>query len=792
MTCRTVRAAILLASLVTVGEASLPAANAAQTFADLMAFGLSRATGAAIPPGETGRIFVTEQWTGNIRVVDLMARTVLPTPLLNINVAIAPERGVLGLAFDPKFSENGYFYVNHTGPDGNTRIERFQMQGDPATSNIADPASRHTLLTIAQPQENHNGGWLEFGPRDGYLYISTGDGGGGFDHGTGHTPDIGNAQDITDNLLGKILRIDVTGDDFPNDDLRNYSIPQDNPFVDKEGDDEIWAYGLRNPWRAGFDRKTGDLWIGDVGQDDREEIDFLPADHPGGANFGWRLREGTIPTPIVGGPAPPGAIDPVYEYPHQGDPDFTGGAVTGGYVYRGPVPEFQGMYFFSDTNNGNIWTLDPHAIDIYASVQTLKDKLPRSDTGTFLGQLPSFIQDAVGNFYTVQLMNPSAVFRIATHAKDATWNGNDPSAGAPGNGTSWTTSANWSRDGVADTAFVAEDHVHFASGSTQPSIDLEGEQLVSAATFNASYTLQNGTLRIISGNVNVSADVTATIESDLIAETVHRSIRKLGPGTLLVNGNAGQTVVIEGTLGGSGTLDHLTGLDGSTVAPGAPIGVLTVDESFTMREGATLQIELNGTDNSDPMHPQYDQLMVGGMFNAAGTLEVRLFDDGAEQFAPANGDTFAIVTAEDGITGEFDEMILPTLGAALNWEIDRSSGDTLVLRASSILPGDYNANGSVDAADYIVWRDTLGRSEGPLAADGSGPNGERDGVVDQWDYEFWRSNFGAAIDDPVGQASSVIPEPTAAMLAAMSAAALSTRRRTARVSNRAGRRTARG
>jgi hypothetical protein len=257
---------------------------------------------------------------------------------------------------------------------------------------------------------------------------------------------------------------------------------------------------------------------------------------------------------------------------------------------------------------------------------------------------------------------------------------------------------------------------------------------------------------------------------------------------LLVNGNAGQTVVKEGTLGGSGALDHLMVLDESIVAPGAPIGVLTVDESFTMQEGATLQIELNGTDISDPTHPQYDQLMVGGMFNAAGTLEVRLFDDGAERFTPANGDTFTVLIAEDGFNGDFHDINLPSLGTTLAWEIDRSAENTLILRASSVLAGDYNADGSVDAADYVVWRNMFGRSEGPLAADGTGPNGVRDGVVDQWDYDFWRANFGAVLITETEQAASVIPEPAAALLAALGAVSLSGRRRPAQESRPAGKR----
>src|SRR5690606_38231904 len=170
------------------------------------------------------------------------------------------------------------------------------------------------ILSFNQPQPNHNGGWIDFGPNDGYLYIATGDGGGGNDNGTGHTAGTGNAQDTTDNLLGKMLRIDGHGDDFPPDNPRNYAIPEDNPFVGVNGDDEIWSYGLRNPFRSSFDRANGDLWIGDVGQTRREEINYQPADSSGGENYGWRLREGIIPTPGgVGGSRPEGNVEPIYD-----------------------------------------------------------------------------------------------------------------------------------------------------------------------------------------------------------------------------------------------------------------------------------------------------------------------------------------------------------------------------------------------------------------------------------------------------------------------------------------------
>ena len=261
-----------------------------------------------------------------------------------MGVTTGNEQGLLGLAFHPNYASNGFFYVNYTttggGPAGHTEITRFQVQGDPETSSVADPISKTVLLTFDQPESNHNGGWMGFGP-DGYLYISTGDGGGANDqHGT-----IGNGQN-QDALLGRILRIDV---DHGSPD----SIPDGNPFQgDASKRQEIWAFGLRNPWRCSFDRLTGDLWIGDVGQNTREEIDVIPAG-VGGLNFGWRPREGSIQNPAYPGESPvTPATDPVHDYGRS-----LGFTVIGGYVYRGQsIVGLQGTYLFADYGSSRFWS----------------------------------------------------------------------------------------------------------------------------------------------------------------------------------------------------------------------------------------------------------------------------------------------------------------------------------------------------------------------------------------------------------------------------------------------------
>lgn len=274
----------------------------------------------------SGRLFVVEK-LGHIHVIE--DGILIDQPFLNIEDRVndsSNEMGLLGLAFHPNHAQNGYFFVNYTGSAGDTFISRFQVTDNPY---FADPASEVNLLRVGQPFPNHNGGSLDFG-LDGYLYAGLGDGGLGGDP-------LGNGQSL-DTLLGKILRLDV-------DSAEPYAIPSDNPFGD-----EIWAYGLRNPWRISFDSSSGDLYIGDVGQGQWEEIDHIPAGSPGGANFGWDYREGAHP--YEGNP-PGGLTDPIAEYSHAEG----GCSVTGGYVYRGSMPEWNGIYLYGDYCTGFVWGL---------------------------------------------------------------------------------------------------------------------------------------------------------------------------------------------------------------------------------------------------------------------------------------------------------------------------------------------------------------------------------------------------------------------------------------------------
>lgn len=306
-----------------------------------VASGFERPVWAGMPRGASDKLWIMEQ-AGRIWIVDLKTGERSKEPFLDIRQDVSRkgnEEGLLGLAFAEDFLKSGRFYVNFTDKEHFTRIVRFTSRGQATTP----PETGEILLKYKQPFANHNGGWIAFGP-DGMLYIGNGDGGA--------ANDPHNAGQSMDTLLGKILRIDVS-------EPTGYRVPPDNPFVrSTAAKPEIWAYGVRNPWRCSFDRITGDFWMGDVGQNQWEEIHFAKAGTGAGANYGWRLREGNIATPAknVGGEAPAGAIEPVYVYKHGGG-NTEGFSVTGGYLYRGPVKELQGRYVFGDFQNPRIWSL---------------------------------------------------------------------------------------------------------------------------------------------------------------------------------------------------------------------------------------------------------------------------------------------------------------------------------------------------------------------------------------------------------------------------------------------------
>lgn len=303
----------------------------------LVADGFTKPLGLTHAGDNSGRLFVLEK-KGLVKIID--GETVLPWPYLDLSrkVSTRSELGLLGLAFDPDYETDGLLYVYYTNHAEQSVLARFHVSED--DPNMVDPDSEELILWVKQPTGNHNGGQLAFGP-DGYLYMGLGDG--------GDEVAYENGQDLT-TLFGKLLRIDVTHVEARGG--ASYTIPPDNPFVhDPRARHEIWAYGLRNPWRFSFDRATEDLYLADVGQHDYEELNYLPASNPGGVNFGWDVMEGRHCYHPPENCDQEGLTLPVIEYTHK-----QGNGIIGGFVYRGEAsPALQGLYLFGDFGNGRIW-----------------------------------------------------------------------------------------------------------------------------------------------------------------------------------------------------------------------------------------------------------------------------------------------------------------------------------------------------------------------------------------------------------------------------------------------------
>jgi Ca2+-binding RTX toxin-like protein len=396
-----------------------------QINATLVSNGFSRPIFATSAPGDANSLYVVEAHTGQIRILNPSTGVINPTPFLDMSdaeMSRGGEEGLLGLAFHPDYATNGRFFVFITNADGDLEIRSYlRSTGNP---DQADPGSGDVILTIPHPGEsNHNGGWMGFGP-DGYLYISVGDGGGSGDP-------RNNAQNLN-SLLGKMLRIDVDGDDFVGDPDRDYRIPANNPFAGIAGADEIWALGLRNAWRPSFDRLTGDLYIADVGQGNREEVNFQSSASAGGVNYGWKIREGLAGYDGSATPGTPVLTDPVADYGHVSAPNG-GFSITGGYVYRGTSPGLQGHYFFADFVTDQLWS-----IKVVNGVVTefVNRTAQLAVSGGTVDNISSFAEDGNGNLFIIGL--DGEVFRIDPQSSDGAdvlsgGNGNDLIRGGSGN-----------------------------------------------------------------------------------------------------------------------------------------------------------------------------------------------------------------------------------------------------------------------------------------------------------------------------------------------------------------------
>jgi Ca2+-binding RTX toxin-like protein len=511
--------------------------------------GLTQPLFVTAAPDDPNRIFVVEK-TGRIKIVDVTAAEtgvfqVKATPFLDVaaEINITGEGGLLGLAFDPNYAQNGFFYVNLINIAGDTEIRRYQVSADP---DLANGASAQLVLTVDQPAAtNHKAGWLGFGP-DGYLYAALGDG--------GSTP--ASAQDL-DSLLGKVLRLDVQGDDFPGDPARNYAIPSDNPFVGVAGADEIWAYGLRNPWRDSFDRATGQLFIADVGQSTWEEIDLGAR----GANYGWPQSEGPAGNTT-------GVTLPIFSYGRS-----VGQSITGGYVYRGPDEQLHGQYFYGDFSAGFVATL--RLVD-GQWVSTDRTSQISYDVGA-INNPSSFGEDMLGNLYVADIAD-GEIFRLTPVG--VSLDGADVITGGAGDDLIFAGAGDDNVSGEADndtlfgmdgndTLAGGDGNDRLVGGAGDDTLDGgPGVDFLLGGLGDDTYVVDVAGDRVIENAGGGYDTVQAAINYTLLPD--FEQLRLIGEDDLLGFGNA-----LDNTLIGNAGHSTLTGGPGSDLVLG-PLGVTTV------------------------------------------------------------------------------------------------------------------------------------------------------------------------------------------------------------------------
>jgi len=759
---REVSACLLLVSICTAIQA--------QTFTQRVVRGFSQPVYATAPVGDNDRLFVLEQASGNIRILDLTTGEITADPFLTVpGLRTGGERGLLGLAFHPDYATNGNFYVYASQPGGSrdhrSHVFEYTVAGDPATSNMADADSQRSILRFDQPFGNHNGGWIGFDPTAegdarNQLYIATGDG--------GSANDPENSSQDLEKPLGKILRVDIGGDAFPDDDFQNYEIPASNPFIGIDGNDEIAAYGLRNPWRSSFDRETGDLWIGDVGQGQREEISLLPSSQlSSGLNFGWRVMEGD--RCFNTGDARDGNVQcddpsltpPVYEYRH-GDGTFQGNSVTGGYVYRGPVREFQGQYFFGDFSSGHLWTRDPDSGRVLN-----RDAELDADVGSANASVASFAEDGAANLYVVNY--GGSLYRVDSTSRDAKWVGADAGSGVSGDGASWDDVNNWTRDGVADAAFAQGDHL--IVGADLRSTE---DRVVSAVTLGSSSVLTSlANLEVTSGNISVEADQSATFATSVDGRIVSPvgAIRKMGEGHLNLRDLSVDSPIYlkEGsaTIEGGSAETVVLGTDATLVQSEAGIVIQNLEGDFGTLFLDPL-VDPQGALVSDPL------LFVEKL---DGRVRLTVSNPSSRMTLERGQRTKAtILTAvEMDLEFGFEKVRIDNFGelelpghqgfgnvVTLSTETDATGNSELLLTVMNALPGDTNLDGTVGFADFLILSSNFGEIGGWERGDFG------DGTVAFSDFQDLTNNFGlSVVDVPAGvplNAAVAVPEPSTQIL----------------------------
>ena len=456
------------------------AAQAQNLTTELVAQGFARPVFATSPPGDTGRLFVCEQHTGRVEIVDLATGQILGTPFIDLAVSTGNEQGLLSIAFHPDYANNGRFFVSRTASGGNTRVTEHLVTSDP---NVGDPTVVQQIVAENQPFSNHNGGQIAFGP-DGYLYVALGDG--------GSANDPGNRSQNGSTNLGKMLRLDV--------DASAPFVPPSNPFVGNGSVlDTIWATGLRNPWRFSFDRATGDMYIADVGQNAWEEINFQPASSAGGENYGWRCMEGDHCTGLSGCACNSTTlVDPIQEYSHS-----FGCSVTGGYVYRGSaIPALQGTYFYADYCSSRIWSfrfVNGQVTEFTERTQELNPPGSASIT-----TITSFGEDANGELYILE--QGGQIWRVA---QDCGTNTYCTAGGNSSNGLGASISSFGSNDLSANTFSLAVN----GAVPNQFGLFFYGPNQAQVANGNGFLCVSGGLHRILpAGPTDVFGGVTRAVD----------------------------------------------------------------------------------------------------------------------------------------------------------------------------------------------------------------------------------------------------------------------------------------
>jgi glucose/arabinose dehydrogenase len=763
------RLALFVVASILNGPAVCQAQNVGvQHIADLPVLGDLSNRGIArlgFAPGRPNDLFAA-QLDGTLLRIDLTNNSVSTFATIpDVDTHSSGMYGFLGFAFHPDYATNGklYAYVadDEEDPTINHRsyIREFTISNPLSNTPTLGPATN--LLRFDQPGVDHKGGFLGFQPGDANtLWITSGDG-----QNNDGNPDPTRSGQNPNDLRGSVLRIDITGDDFPADPNRNYKIPENNPFAGGVGGaPEVWNYGLRSPFAASFDRANGDFIWGDVGQVTREEIDFERAGTPGGRNYGWRTMEGSVYGPYAHDPGElpandPSFTPPIYDYEHSGgygsgnSPQFEGRSVTGGNVYRGPISELAGTYIFGDWSSRQVWGLkiDRDANGGRGGVEpgSLVDfteafERPVGGEGNFGSGVTAFGEDAEGNLYFSEL--GGRLFKICAlgelNCGPQPEPPKSPREPALTLRDDFTASHSYQNGSVpAGNMWTGTHNADFGD------------------TFNAN-TANAGNLTIglePVGWQGDGADSAPLLFRDVPAENLMEVRVRIEQQSAGNWSSAGILVRVAGPLDNESSNDNFL----STHAFRAN------DDIQVSNVIAGVEAEGNSP-GAGPNGTTFLRLVSLG----AGEFEVFSSTDGTDWISRS------VVTNAALASGPLEVGVWAGCYAGGNNSC--TSGTARFDWAEIVLgvpAGDFNEDGTIDAADYVVWRDTAGQ---PVAAwDGADGNG--DGMVDTADYDVWRTNFGRTIPNfsAAGSALLVVPEPAniVAALYAASASALFVRRR---------------